>query len=406
MSRFATAALAAVLFLPREGSGQPIVLTLDDALARARERAPAILTARTQIDDARGRLAGASLWLPENPVIDGAAGSRFSANENLFEADVAIGQALGTWGRRQARIAVAEAGVEAAEATTAETARLVVHDVATAFLEALAAEQRYQLAVDMESVARDLQRVTARRHAAGDLPILDVNLARGAAARSIADTQVADADRLVRLDALRVLLGLDPEQPLAVRGALFTPRRFDLPTLVVEALKRPDLQSAAANLRQAEAEVRLADTFERPDFGVAASYARDDGDDVVLGGVRVSLPLVARGQELRATGLARAQRARIEVEAMERALRSAVRSAFEAYERQCDAVRAFEGETQAGLEENESLARRSYEAGHISLPELLLIRRETQEARRAYLDHLRSAAMAALELQRRAGVLR
>jgi outer membrane protein TolC len=59
-----------------------------------------------------------------------------------------------------------------------------------------------------------------------------------------------------------------------------------------------------------------------------------------------------------------------------------------------------------GLEENERLARRSFEVGELSLPDLLIIRREFIETRLQYLETLSAAAAASIEWQVAAGVLR
>ena len=59
-----------------------------------------------------------------------------------------------------------------------------------------------------------------------------------------------------------------------------------------------------------------------------------------------------------------------------------------------------------GLEENDTLARRSYEEGEIGLPELIFIRREILETKMSYANSLLEAALADLEVEFRAGVLR
>ena len=56
--------------------------------------------------------------------------------------------------------------------------------------------------------------------------------------------------------------------------------------------------------------------------------------------------------------------------------------------------------------DDETLSRESYEAGQISLAELLLVRREILETRSDYLSHLLETAIAAADLEASAGVLR
>jgi hypothetical protein len=58
------------------------------------------------------------------------------------------------------------------------------------------------------------------------------------------------------------------------------------------------------------------------------------------------------------------------------------------------------------LDDNDALARRSYEVGQIGLGELFLVRRETGEVRAALLERVAEAAEARVDLEARAGVLR
>ncbi|HWI20517.1 MAG TPA: hypothetical protein VNT81_22330, partial [Vicinamibacterales bacterium] len=83
-----------------------------------------------------------------------------------------------------------------------------------------------------------------------------------------------------------------------------------------------------------------------------------------------------------------------------------VRSLFEAYSRRIAAVRVLDTEAIPGLDENETLTARSFEVGQLGLPELLLIRREILETRSQYLDALLEAALASIDLDASAGVLR
>ena len=69
------------------------------------------------------------------------------------------------------------------------------------------------------------------------------------------------------------------------------------------------------------------------------------------------------------------------------------------------ALRTFEQDAMPGMDENEALARRSFEVGQISLPELLLVRRELVETRLEYLSRLLEVAQAAIDQDAAAGVL-
>ncbi len=142
----------------------------------------------------------------------------------------------------------------------------------------------------------------------------------------------------------------------------------------------------------------LGRTLARPAYGVAVQYGREEGDQVVLGGLTVTLPVFSSGQELRATGSARAVRSRAELAAAHERVQLEVRTAFETYNRRLAAVRLLEAEALPGLDENQTLATRSFDVGQLGLPELLVIRREIVDTRALYLDALLEAALARVDL--------
>jgi cobalt-zinc-cadmium efflux system outer membrane protein len=118
------------------------------------------------------------------------------------------------------------------------------------------------------------------------------------------------------------------------------------------------------------------------------------------------LPVFSKGQELQAVGLARAARLRTELDAARTRVQIEVRSAFEVYSRRIAAISVLESDAIPGLDENETLTARSFEVGQLGLPELLLIRREILDTRSQYLDALLEAALARIDLDASAGVLR
>ena len=125
-----------------------------------------------------------------------------------------------------------------------------------------------------------------------------------------------------------------------------------------------------------------------------------------MGGLTLTLPMFSKGQEPIASGLARAARLRAELDATRIRIGIEVRAALAAYQSRVEAVQLLERDALPGLDESVTLATRSFEVGQIGLAELLLIRREIIDTRFQYLDALLEAAIARVELDARAGVLR
>jgi cobalt-zinc-cadmium efflux system outer membrane protein len=404
MTRTAWAALAVAFLSPRAVLGT--VLTLDDALERARRDAPAILAARLRPDEARGRLAGASALLRDNPVVEGIAGRRDADGDISTDVEASISQTFELGGRRRARIVGAQAALERETAVADDATRQLLSDVASAFVRALASDARVRALAANVEVAADLARAADRRHRAGDIADLELNVARVTGARARADLRAAEAARDRASGELKVLLGMEGAEPLELHGDLRGRKTPSLGELLEAAAERSDLRALAGDLRAAEAEARLGTGLRWPDVGVRVGYKREEGADIPLGGVSLSLPLFATGQEERIGGAARARRLRVELEARRRAIEVEVRAAFDAHARLVDGVEDLERQALPLLDDNDALTRRSYEAGELSLSDYLLVRRETLGARMDYVERSLEATLAAIDLEARAGVLR
>jgi cobalt-zinc-cadmium efflux system outer membrane protein len=371
----------------------------------ARERGPRLLSAAARIEEATGRLAGASVLLRENPILDLAAGQRFSDPDQTLAASAGLSQVFELAGQRRARIAGAEAEIERARAARDDALRRLLHAVGHAFYRGLHAGEQLGVATRSEELAAEVASIAERRHRAEDVPILDVNLSRAALARARGERQAAEAERVSALGELRILLGLEASEPLALAGDLRDRRRLDPADLVARAARRTDLRALEARLAEADAELRLARAEAWPDLGLGARYERDERDDIVLGEAAFALPVFDRAQGARAEAGARARRLRLELESARRAAAVEVETALLVYDRRANAVEELETSALPLLDENESLARRSYQAGEMELAELLLLRREILETRREYLERLLEAGLAAIDVEASAGGL-
>lgn len=371
-------------------------LTLEEALQRGRQSAPAVVAARLRIDEARGRVTGAALRVTTNPTLDVEAGRR-SGETSSTEYGLAVGQDLDLPRRRRARIDAANAIVAQEEQRARDAERQALLAIATTFLRALEARERADVAAGGEQLAGEALRIAERRYAAGDVAQLDVNLARTAVARAGAETRVAQASLAGYVVQLQVLLGTT--EPVSVDGSLHN-------ALVTGELAadRADLRVLDAEIAEAEAEQQLARTLRWPDFGVRASYAREEGDRIVLGGIGVTLPVFQRGQEAAAVAGARLARLRTEREALAQAVEAEVRGAAASVEALRAVASDYERTVLPLVDENERLALESYDVGQIGLGDLLLVRREALDARRSLIDQLIETRLAEVELRAKAGV--
>lgn len=397
-------ALSGVISLCPAVVGAQTALTLTDVLARARAQAPQIVSARLALDEARGRLTGASLRLQSNPEIDVGLGNRQGANARSTDLQFGATQMFEPPGRRAARIAGATAQLDQGGATADETTRDVLRAAAMTFYQAVYAAERIRLLGASVELATAIHQVANRRFRAGDLAVLEVNLARAALSRARAELEAGRAEEAAALGALRALLRVDG--PVAVQGSLTIAEPPDAIGLAKAVDQRPELRILEAAVREADADIAVAKSLSKLNYGVGLRYQREGDDHIVLGGFTLALPMFSKGQELSATGSARGARLRSDLEAARARVRIELQTALSAHERRVAAARVLEVEALPGLDENDALTTRSFDVGQLGLPDVLLIRRELLETRAQYLSALLEAALARVTVDATAAVLR
>jgi len=379
---------------------QGVTLTFNDALDRARQTAPAVVAARLRIEEARGRVIGASLPFSSNPTVEVEAGRR-TGQVSSNDFGVEVGQDLDLPQRRRARIDAAHASVTQEEQREREREREALRDVAMAFLRALESRERADVATSGKRLADEALKIAERRYTAGDVAQLDVNLARTAVARADAEVRTANASLTGNLTLLQVLLGMS--EPVKAGGSLRDAMTLAPGDLAARAADRPDARVLDAEIAEAEADLRMAGTLRWPQLGIRASYAKEEADRIILGGIGLTLPVFNRGQEATAIANARHARLRAERQALTRTIEE-VRGAIATYDALRTAAAEYERTVLPLIEENERLALESYEVGQIGLGDLLLVRREALDARRAFIDQLIETRFAEVELHAKAGV--
>lgn len=400
----AVAVCAVVCLHAGVAAAQSTVMTLAEVLARAREQAPQIVSARLALEETRARLIGASVRLPSNPELDAWVGNRNGPTDRFTDFQLGLAQGFEPGARRSARIDGANAAIAASAAHIDEVTRTVLRLAASAYYRAVHANERIRLLNATYELAEKVYSAANRRFKAGDIAVLDVNIARASLARVKAEREGAEASKALALGELRQLLRL--ESDVGVDGTLSPAGGADLNDSLQAAAERPELRVLEAGIQEAEAELHLGQSLSKPGYGVGVRYSHEEGDQIILGGMSVTLPMFSKGQEQRALGSARAARLRAELDAARSRVQIEVRTAFDAYDRRLAAVRTLEADAIPGLDENEQLTTRSFEVGQLGLPDLLLIRREILDTRSQYLDALLEAALARIDLDASAATLR
>nr|WP_217277558.1 TolC family protein [Corallococcus exiguus] len=397
--------MAAVLLWPRPGGADPSRITLQDVFALAREHAPALVEARARVRAAQGPLASAAPLLRENPQLDVQVGPRRLPN-GVYGLDLALGlsQPFELGGKQGLRRDAARAGLSMEEARLRDAERLLLGDVAAAYLRLLQAGERKRLVEAAAEAAARTVKATEQRYAAGDVPAVDVNVAKVAHARARAELQVADGEIFALREELEVRVGYRARPMVTYDDDLRSLARAPVREVTDGAGARADLVALEQEQVQAKAAATLGRRQVLPDVTVGARYQKEADETVFLGTLSVPLPVFARGQEARLVGEADASRAEQELAAARTVVPAQVQAAKYRYRASLGALGTLE-QVLPLLDDNEALAQRSYDAGEMDLAAFLLVRRDTLEARAAWLDGLLRLALARVQLEVETGVL-
>jgi cobalt-zinc-cadmium efflux system outer membrane protein len=398
-----------LLLAPAIAGAAPV--TVDEAISTALDRNATILALRAEIQGLRAQVRGTSRLVRSNPEIAGAFGPRRSpGEESTTDLEVSLSQELEIFGQRSARRDAAAATLAAAEGRLESRRVEVAAEVRTAFARALADEQRLAVADESLGLAKEELQAAEQRLRSGATSRMEVNAALAAVGRAARERAAAVQRRSAAYGRLVVLTGVDPGEPLELAGELSAsaPGESGRDANLEKALeRRADIAAARRDVDAARAEGRLAARSALPSPRVGVSYA-EEGDprgdaQIVQGTLAFDLPLFNRNQEERGAAAARERQAELALAALIRAARGEVTLAVARLEAANDATRAWTGGPLEAVAENMRLVDEAYRAGKVDFFQLLLIRRETLEARNGYVDALEELHAAQAELLRATG---
>jgi cobalt-zinc-cadmium efflux system outer membrane protein len=399
-------------------------LTLDQVVQRALAQEPGLRAARTQIDAARGMSRQASL--KPNPTI-----SFMQQNEPAgldAETRVDVQWPLDLY-RKAGRVNVAERQVVVAEHVTSERERLLASEVRTKVGEVLTAVRDLSVLDELVAAMASQEALLAARAVEGAIPPLERDLMRVELRRLEADRIIQAGHTEYLAIELKRLMGLHPETPLALQQDLDalvqTEIAVEIPGVEHPPAGRADVQAAQARIVVAEARIDQAQREGRLDLNLVATYMRVDagfpqrgfgpGGDIKLvrgqfnylaGGVMVSIPLRDRRQGDLLAAQAQRAGAEAELEAARLAADSEVAATRTRDRHARQALALYSTETRNLARRNLDIVQQTYEAGRMTLFDVINERRRYLDTERAYTGALREAYDARQALKTALGEVR
>jgi cobalt-zinc-cadmium efflux system outer membrane protein len=393
---------------------------VDDAVAQAIDREPALQASRTALGVAQGARVQASLR--PNPTLNVFHQGEPSGTDTQTRAEVLWPLDLF---RKGGRVAVADRQIEVADHEVADRIRLAAADVRTKYGEVAGAVRELAVLDELAGAASRQLELTSARVTEGAIPPLERDMLRVELIR-------IESDRLLQrgiveraLIALKRAMGMAPEMPLKIKNTLEDLVHRDASVPVVEGAlttARPDVAAAQSRVLMAEAEVGRVRQDARPSADLFGMYMRTDAAfpqrafgsggaivpirgqfDYVGAGIEVSLPFRDRRQGDLAA--AQAQRAGVaaQLDATRLAAQAEIADARVRDTQARQAVDLFTAEGTRLARQNLSVVNQTYELGRATVFDVLAEQRRYLDFERAFTQALHDAYAARQALKRAVG---
>jgi cobalt-zinc-cadmium efflux system outer membrane protein len=350
-----------------------------------------------------------------NPTLD-LEGGTGALTGSKAENNLAIGvsQEFLVADKRVKRLAIADRELEAFQWQLADRERTVREEVKTVFNDAVLAEQRLKLTDRSIELHRQLLEITKERLAAGDIPELEMNLAKVELARSEGGRIEVERALLQTKSRLFTFMGLPAGAAPAIAGTLESLFSLDrnLADLKRRALEqRPDLKALAAEARRGDAEVALASTERFPNLTAGLALRRDT-TSMEIGGVegkdtaytiafKLSMPIPLFDRNQAGVQEARAKQGSTEfrMAAVTRSVEREVETAYSSVLNAEQVLSLYKSNIIPQIEENLKLTQEAYRLGEVGILAVIQEQKKFFEVSDGYLMALHARLQALVKLE-------
>lgn len=383
----------------------PQTLTLGVALELAERHNPGLRADAAAQKVARGDAITAEL-LP-NPVFlarsEGYNGGSFLDRQELF---LEIGQEIQTAGKRSHRTAVADANVRAIGAEVENAARLLRFAVKQAYYQVVLAKAEVEVARDLLANFDRIISLNEERFRVGEISGGDLRRVQVERFRVFDEVVGAELNLKQAKISLLGLFGIaDSTVEFDVTEALVKREPIGaLPSLRAEAVQtRPDLKAQRHRITRAREQIEFEQALRFPNVSPFVGYKRDFGENSVLFGLEVPLPLFNRNQGGIVRATAEAERESFQRQRAENHALLEVDQAFNRSEAERRRLEALESDYLPKARESREIAEAAYQFGAIDLSAFLDAQRSFREIRRLHNRSLYELTIAAFQVEAAVG---
>ncbi len=389
-------------------------VSINELIERALNTNQDLAATRLGIERARARLNQARLR--PNPTLEFEQSSgRLVGSGGDGNFTVGASLPIEIYGRREARINVANIEIEASEAEVRNRERVLAANILTNYAEALGALRELEATEPLLELDLQTTKFVQIRVNEGETPPLELNLLQAEVERLRARRQLAEGRLESSLTQLKLLAGISFDEPLRLREQL---NSAILPTLPLTreasvdiALRtRPDIRLAQIEEQVATAGLRLVRASSRPDLTAYTRYTQGrsitdsprgvfaERDRSLTFGVAVGLPIFNKNQGAKAEAEIAIRQAQAQRDFAERAVRGEILAAYQRFEAASRAVNTLENAAIPRSTANVETFRKVYELGEIKITDLIAEQRRLLDAVRDLTEALTQRYRAQIDL--------
>jgi outer membrane protein, heavy metal efflux system len=373
-----------------ESAGRIEKLTLEQAIELAEQNHPDLVEARALMDAAQARRAQAGK-LPNPEAVARIESAPFNGRTaDSAEYVAGVSQAVPVGGRLSASREVARKDLDAAQARIEVRRRELHRRVHGAFATALYFDAVLATFSNNLAGAQSLTTMTKARVQAGDALREDVARAEMDEFQARVEMKAADAARQLAMADLVAVVGKTAAGIDSISGSLTN--ALALPAIeraAVDLGKTPTVVAAEAEAAAQRARVQLARAERIPDLNFDLFYRRlqETRQDAFDLGVRVPIPLFTRSR-VREAG-AEAQAAEARAASARLSAQQQFNQALSDLNRALESARVIGAEVLPRAQLVLTNAEVRYQAGDVSLADVLQKRRDWAAIQMNYLQSLR-----------------
>ena len=385
----------------------PQQYALAEVIALALEHNPAVAGAQGAVRQSLGQQVTAGAYL--NPSISGSTGRGSirdpSTGVKITERTVTVEQPLEWQGKRRARQQAADAGAAGANAAVDETRLNVIAETKVAFYHVLFAQRDVELSGQNLTMVEEVLRTVKARVAAGDATVFETMKATVEVQKATKDVARAQNALVVVRAKLDMVTAGTLGKQFSIQGD-FEPLQqgLDLEMLSARAMEQhPTLRRLTKLVEQAQFSATLEKESRVPNVTVHGNYHREAGDESIVAGLSVPIPLWYQRQGEIESALGARHRAEAERLRAQNEISQAITQHVQDVRTATEQLQVFETGLLKQAEQTLRVARISFKQGVASLLDLLDSQRVYRQTLLEYVQARADLSIALARLERAVG---